>query len=67
VLAGKLKEKKTGIFFFFGILEVTEERSWIRSSVADPECLSPILIFTHCGTRISDPGSKNSNKRLREG
>jgi hypothetical protein len=27
------------------------------SSVADPECLSWILIFTH-------PGSKNSNKRV---
>jgi hypothetical protein len=32
-------------------------------SVADPECLSRILIFTHPGSRISDPGSKNSNKR----
>ncbi len=32
-------------------------------SVADPGCLSRILIFTHPGSRISDPGSKNSNKR----
>jgi hypothetical protein len=42
-------------------------------SVADPGCLSRILIFTysgsriliftHSGSRISDPGSKNSNKR----
>jgi hypothetical protein len=30
-------------------------------SVADPGCLSRILIFTHPETRISDPGSKNSN------
>jgi hypothetical protein len=26
---------------------------------------SRILIFTHPGSRISDPGSKNSNKRER--
>jgi hypothetical protein len=26
---------------------------------------SRILIFTHSGSRISDPGSKNSNKRER--
>jgi hypothetical protein len=32
-------------------------------SVADPGCLSRILIFTHPGSRISDPGSKNSIKR----
>jgi hypothetical protein len=32
-------------------------------SVADPGSLSRILIFTHPGSRISDPGSKNSNKR----
>ncbi len=36
-------------------------------SVADPGCLSRIriLIFTHPGSRISDPGSKNRNKRER--
>jgi hypothetical protein len=34
-----------------------------RSSVADPGCLSRILIFVHPGSQISDPGSKNSNKR----
>ncbi len=33
--------------------------------MADPGCLSRILIFTHPGSRISDPGSKNSNKRER--
>jgi hypothetical protein len=32
-------------------------------SGADPGCLSWILIFTHPGSRISDPGSKNSNIR----
>jgi hypothetical protein len=26
-----------------------------KSSVADPKCLSRILIFTHPGSRISDP------------
>jgi hypothetical protein len=40
----------------------------IISSVADPGCLSRILIFTHPGSRIPDLGSripdpKNSNKR----
>ncbi len=45
---------------------------WVRiqtSSVADPRMFvypgSRILIFTHPGSRISDPGSKNSNKRQR--
>ncbi len=42
--------------------------------IPDPGCLSRIpdvypgsriLIFTHPGSRISDPGSKNSNKRER--
>ncbi len=33
------------------------------NSVADPGCLSRILIFTHPRSQISDPGSKNSNKR----
>ncbi len=33
------------------------------TSVADPGCLSRILIFTHPGSRISDPRSKNRNKR----
>ncbi len=32
-------------------------------SVADPGCLSRILIFTHPGSRIWDPGSKSSNTR----
>ncbi len=34
-----------------------------KSSVTDLGCLSRILIFTHSGSQISDPGSKNSNKR----
>jgi hypothetical protein len=33
----------------------------IFARVADPGCLSRIVIFTHPGSRISDPGSKNSN------
>ncbi len=36
--------------------------SWFIS-VADPGCLSRILIFTHPGSQISDPGSKHSKKR----
>jgi hypothetical protein len=42
---------------------VLEEFSFVNISVAEPGCLSRILIFTHSGSRISDPGSKNSNKR----
>ncbi len=52
---------------------------YLTSSIADPGCLSRILIFTHLGSRIPDlgsrisdpgsripdPGSKNSNKRER--
>jgi hypothetical protein len=41
-------------------------RNFLRkaeSSVADPGCLSRILIFIHPGSQISDPGTKNSNKR----
>jgi hypothetical protein len=41
------------------------EREGKQNCVADPGCLSRILIFTHPGSRISDPGSKNSNKRER--
>ncbi len=40
---------------------------WLFTSVADPGCLSRILIFTHPGSRISEPGSKNSNKRKGRG
>ncbi len=36
-------------------------------SVADPGCLSRILIFTHPGSRISDPGSRIQNSYKREG
>jgi hypothetical protein len=48
-------QKKAGTFSVGGKKDL--------SSVADPGCLSRILIFTHPGSRISDPGSKNSNKR----
>jgi hypothetical protein len=34
-----------------------------KPSVADPGCLSRILFLTHPRSRISDPGSKNNNKR----
>ncbi len=36
---------------------------FLACSVADPGCLSRIMIFIHPGSCISDPGSKNSNKR----
>ncbi len=41
----------------------TPKSTPLYHSVADPGCLSRILIFTHSGSRIQDPGSKNSNKR----
>ena len=34
--------------------------------IPDPGCLSRILIFTHPGSRISVPGSKNSKKERGE-
>ncbi len=34
----------------------------VQCSVADPGCLSRILIFTHPGSRIPDPRSNNINK-----
>jgi hypothetical protein len=44
--------------------ESEEEQIQVQlSSVADPGCLSRILIFVHPGSRIPNPGSKNSNKR----
>jgi hypothetical protein len=39
------------------------QKSCLYYSVADPGCLTRILIFTHSGSRIPDLGSKNSNKR----
>ncbi len=42
---------------------VYESKCGGTRSVADPGCLSRILIFVHSGSRISDPGSRNSNKR----
>jgi hypothetical protein len=38
--------------------EQAAEATGTVTSVADPGCLSRILIFTHPGSRISDPGSK---------
>jgi hypothetical protein len=38
----------------------------IGTSVADPGFLSRILIFTHPGSRISDPGSKTATKERGE-
>ncbi len=40
------------VSFFFPVLRIRDLYPWSR-----------ILIFTHSGSRISDPGSKNSNKR----
>jgi hypothetical protein len=49
----------------FNILPKILTPTTLMSSEADPGCLSrsQILIFTHPGSRISDPGPKNSNKR----
>jgi hypothetical protein len=41
----------------------TPRTLYIIGSVADSGCLSRIMIFTHPGSQISDPGSKNSSKR----
>ncbi len=39
-----------------------KEKNSVGDSVADPGCLYR-MIFTHSGSRISIPGSKNSNNR----
>jgi hypothetical protein len=41
----------------------------IYTSVADPGCLpgSRILIFTHSGSRISDPGSRIQKQQQKRG
>ncbi len=48
-------------------IELGTELFSLCSSVADPECLSRILIFTHPGSRIPDLGSriqKQQQKRM---
>jgi hypothetical protein len=44
------------------------EYNWLRNvynvSVADPGCVSRILIFTRPGSRIQDPGSKTATKEM---
>jgi hypothetical protein len=43
-------------------------RWWIAQySVADPECLPRILIFTHPGSRISDPESRIQKQQQKRG
>ncbi len=49
--------QKFGHLFNFGFLPSTISFKQ-GGSVADPECLSRILIFTHPGSRIPDPGSR---------
>jgi hypothetical protein len=49
--------------FMSGTAGCAEQRRQRFNSVADPGYLSRILIFTHPKSRISDPGSKNNNKR----
>jgi hypothetical protein len=39
----------------------------MRTSVADPGCLSRILIFTHPGSRIPDPGSRIQKQQQKRG
>jgi hypothetical protein len=44
------------IHIFLGILDLEQfGENLKKNSVADPECLSRILIFTHPGSRIPDP------------
>ncbi len=43
---------------FLGIEATWKSCPLVLTSVADPGCLSPILIFVHPGSRISDPNSK---------
>jgi hypothetical protein len=45
-----MRDKHLGLKKLFG--------AYLPSNVADPECLSRILNFTHPGSRISDPGSR---------
>ncbi len=47
---------------FFGNKIMT---SFILASAANPGCLSWILISVYPGSQISDPGSKNRNKKRR--
>jgi hypothetical protein len=44
----------------------SKQNSFSLSSVADPGSLSLILIFTHPGSLISDPGSKTATKERGE-
>jgi hypothetical protein len=50
------------MLFRYDFLQVLLRDDFLRS-VADSGCLSRILIFTHPGSRIFDPGSNHSNKR----
>jgi hypothetical protein len=51
--------------FFTVLTEGSMQDITVAGSVADQGCLSRILIFTRPGSRISDPGSKNSNTKER--
>ncbi len=50
-------------FFLHGFLPSSHSAFLFNRVNHDPGCLSRILIFTHPWSRISDPGSKNSNER----
>jgi hypothetical protein len=56
-------EKKISCPTFFVATNITKLKTVLR--IRDVYPGSRILIFTHSGSRISDPGSKNSNKRER--
>jgi hypothetical protein len=59
--------------FYVKVRYVVLDRGlWIRIdlmliSVADPGCLSRILIFTHPGSRISDLGSRIQKQQQKRG
>ncbi len=44
-------------------IQIQTPDPYLIRSVADPGCLSWILIFTHPGSRISDPGSKKQQQK----
>jgi hypothetical protein len=60
-----------GIFFFLIISTLDPEQFFCScigiGSVADPGCLSRILIFTHPGSRIPDLGSRILKQQQKEG
>jgi hypothetical protein len=51
------------LFFFLALFIRLLFHLFTVASIADPGCLSRILIFIHPGSRIPYPGSNNSTRR----